>query len=172
MSYGRCKVCDSIHRHKIEEWMAYDGLTLVECEKRIKEELGESIGRTTIWRHMKEHFADRKEIKEAYKEKIDIAQEKSKLLKECYVEDNLSEIDKLDNMISKDYALYMKSAELMKEKMQQKLTPNPLVNCLKTLNNNIINSMKTKAELLGTDAAGRQASVLETWVDLVDSLDD
>ncbi|MDI6840445.1 MAG: hypothetical protein QMD71_06340 [bacterium] len=179
----RCKVCNSPNRDKIEQWML-EGVTLVDCVDRVKKELKESIGRTSIWKHMREHFVDKDTIKQVYadkktaqeygekKDKVDLAYEKSKLLKSQYIDKNLSEIEKLDDMIETDYAMYKRTAELMADKLKQKIAPKPLADFLKVLNTNINTSLKTKAELLGTDAEGRKASVMETWIDLVASMDE
>lgn len=194
---SRCKVCNHEGRDKIEAWINREGLTLEECEKKIMDTYGDKISKTTIWRHMQEHFLTKQEVKEAYKnkvfsqmraeaeeeeppaaqsnkepDKIDLAYERSQLLKSQYIEENLSEIGKLDSMIDYDYAMYRKTVELMAEKMEKKLVPKPLADFIKTLNSNITTSMRTKAELLGTDAEGRKASVMETWIDLVESLND
>lgn len=179
----RCKICNSPHRATIEEWMTSGKVTLVEAEERSVKELGEFFSRTSIWRHMKDHFISREDIRKAYTEKkaeelaklsedeFDAAQEKSRLLQAKYVEGNLTELEKLDDMIEKDYALYVRAVKLMNEKLDNKQTPRSLVDFLRALNTNINTSLKTKAELLGTDAESRKASVLETWIDIIERVD-
>jgi len=49
------------------------------------------------------------------KKSFDAAQEKSRLLQAKYVEGNLTELEKLDDMIEKDYAMYVQTVELMSE---------------------------------------------------------
>ena len=179
----RCKICNSPHRATVEGWMTSGGMTLVEAEERSTKELGEFFSRTSIWRHMKDHFVNKEDIKKIYTnkkseelaklkvEEFNAAQEKSRLLQAKYVEGNLTELEKLDDMIEKDYAMYLRTVELMKEKLENKLAPKPLVDFLRVLNSNINTSLKTKAELLGTDAEGRKASVMETWIDIIGSVD-
>jgi len=179
---SRCKICNSPHRATVEEWMTSGEMTLVEAEERSTKELGEFFSRTSIWRHMKDHFVSKEDVKKVYTEKkakdlaklkeeeFDAAQEKSRLLQAKYVEGNLTELEKLDDMIEKDYAMYVQTVELMKEKLESKLAPKPLVDFLRVLNSNINTSLKTKAELLGTDAEGRKASVMETWIDIIGSV--
>lgn len=179
---SRCKICNSPHRATVEEWMTSGGMTLAEAEERSTKELGEFFSKTSIWRHMKDHFVSKEDVKKVYTEKkakelaklkeeeFDAIQEKSRLLQTKYVEGNLTELEKLDDMIEKDYAMYVRTVELMKEKLESKLAPKPLVDFLRVLNSNINTSLKTKAELLGTDAEGRKASVMETWIDIIGSV--
>lgn len=179
----RCKICNSPHRATVEEWMTSGKMTLVEAEERSTKELGEFFSRTSIWRHMKDHFISKEDIKKVYTDKkseelaklkieeFNAAQEKSRLLQAKYVEGNLTELEKLDDMIEKDYAMYLQTVALMNEKLENKLAPKPLVDFLRVLNSNINTSLKTKAELLGTDAEGRKASVMETWIDIIGRVD-
>ena len=177
---SRCKVCNSRHRETIERWMTVDGITLAEAEEKVRGELNLDVSRTTIWRHMREHFVGKDDVKNIYAEKkaeemsiedFNAVQEKSRLLQTQVVNGNLTELEKLDSMIEKDYAMYEETVLLMNEQLQKKMAPKPLVNFLRVLNNNINTSLKTKAELLGTDAEGRKASVMETWIDIIGRVD-
>lgn len=201
---SRCRVCNSGHRDEIEKWMIEGKYTLEEAEEQTEKQFGVRVSRSSIWRHMREHFVTPEDVKKIYterkakqepipkevkkvevkkpepepepepvpeKDEFDLAFERSKLLRAQYVEHNLSELEKLDDMIENDYAMYRRTVELMAEKLETKMAPKPLVDFLRVLNNNINTSLKTKAELLGTDAEGRKASVMETWIDIIGSLD-
>lgn len=180
IGYSRgCKVCNSVHRAQIEQWCGIEGLTPITTSERLQAQFGESIGKTSIWRHMQNHWNLQVEVRAEYTaqqvERINaIAGERvldqSRDVLERGVRQRLSDLDILDDMIATDYSLYKKAAEMMKTAMNDRDKPKiPLAatDAMGTFSKSINQTMKTKLELLGVDAEGRKAGAIETWVDLL-----
>jgi len=173
-----CKICQSGKTKQIEDrylQLKKMGKGYFTAAKIIKEELDVQFSHSGLRTHMIKHFGMNKEhvqaayAKEKHKPKEGIEEDYAKE----YVTKNITEIAKLDAMIEKDYELYQESAKVVQQNLDEfGKVPKTLAEFIRSLNLNITNSMKTKAELLGTDAEGRKAGAMETWIELLKRVDE
>ena len=174
----RCKICQSGKANQIEErylQLKKLGNGYFTAAKVICEEFDVQFAHTSLATHMKKHSGMSKEqVKTAYAKQKQNPQNgiEEDYAKE-YVTKNLTELNKLDAMIEKDYELYQQASRIVQENLQEfGKVPKTQAEFIRSLNLNITNSMKTKAELLGTDAEGRKAGAMETWIELLKRVDE
>jgi len=182
----QCRVCASPNRETIEKWILEDGLGSPTAAKRANEELGENIGHTSIWRHMKNHvmpvkeetikqYAEKKVKKPEPKEPEEIKNDYQKAVAQAQAlaKQNVTEAEKLDFIIEKEHLMYKRAVELMEIQLNEQHTaPRPLTEFIRSCNLNITQAIKTKSEVLGTDAESRKADAYLTWVELMQRVDD
>ena len=193
ISKPRCKVCNSDQRAEIEEYCRTHkpNNSWQKLAAMVYRDLGLKIGQTSLWNHMRLHCDIKDEVLEEYAkarmkdtwEDNHVCQNGSPELQAIYeaqsveaakfhIAHHVEEIRKLDEIIKRDFALYMKTADRLSEQLRHGRTPErESIQLLKTLNSNLNTSMKTRMELLGEDAASRVADSLETWLDLVNKLE-
>ncbi len=185
----RCKVCNEDRRAEIEEfvrahkpgnsWQTMSGLVYKEFDLK--------IGPSSIWNHMRLHCDIKDDALEAYAKArmkdtwedrhsvlngdpvlMEAYRQESVQAAKVHIANHVAEIKKLDEMLRRDFDLYIQTADLIATALKAKRVPDrELIQLLKTLNGNLIACMKARMELLGEDAASRVADSLETWVDLV-----
>lgn len=180
-------------RSEIEEYIRQnkEGNSWSRMAALIYQEFGMKVGPSSIWNHMRTHCDITDEVLEEYAkgrmketwednhvvqngspELMAIYQAQSLEAAKFQIANHVEEIKKLDEIIRRDFQLYMKTADRLTDQLGQNRTPErESIQLLKVLNSNLNTSMKTRMELLGEDAASRVADSLETWLDLVGQLE-
>jgi len=182
----QCKVCTSPNREIVESWILEENLSSSVVSKRIKSEFGENISQSSVWTHMKKHVMPVKEetIKQYAEKRVkrpepqdpqEIQNEYQKTVAQAQAlaKQNVTEAEKLDHIIEKEYLMYVKAVEIMEEQFEtQQSAPKPLTDYIRSCNLNITQAIKTKSEVLGTDAESKKADAYMTWVELMQRVDD
>lgn len=169
---SKCKTCNSHLLTEIERWHV-DGMSDFAISRKLRG-MGESISDKSLTNHFAEHYNVAKEAKKQYIESQANLQEAAG--------ERVSEIIILDDVISGKASLHQKLEKILTNRLKgledteevsdlPKL-PMAYVSLYIGCATGLSQAMKTKQELLGEDGAGRQAKVMETWVDLMMEDDD
>ncbi len=163
-----CMICKAPYRLAVEYMHFEEKRTIKAIQQTLLEENGVRVAMSTLQRHFK-HSNTLESVRSKYG--VQLVGHKAlypdSLIKEV-VDNNLQEVNKLDAMIEEDYSLYKKTVEIIHIELDEFGKPSrDNVQLLATINTNIAKSIEAKQKMLGTDAQGRAATAVESWVGLL-----
>jgi len=153
----RCKICNSTHRVKIENWCKSEGVSTREAAGRMAK-LGEKVSHEAIRRHMIEHFNVRSEAMEQYQK----SKEQGSQLAAAIV----SEVEMLDRIARENFELHLATRLWLQQLVAAKTSvPASIVSLHQATAAEVRQQLRQKLELLGEDPASKVADAMVIKLD-------